>query len=190
MEAQCWEWADLCLCLGWGEGTWCLPTPLLLAKSHSKPCPYGHALRLVNNPPSHMPQAFFKLLLLCCIFKGCSSVVCLRAGTWLPIIRWALPEPSPKIFKTPKLNKINLSSFQSQILWDLSSPCRLPCVILCFSLMSMRIAPSFLIVLEAHLAPYDISALFTLFGVPSSLPFVVEFLLSVFGSLSELFTPM
>lgn len=32
--------------------------------------PLAHALRLANKSPSHIPLAFFKLILLCCISVG------------------------------------------------------------------------------------------------------------------------
>lgn len=58
----------LALQAGTGEGRemW-LPSILFPVKSVSDPCPFGTCLRSVNKSPSHIAQALFKLLLLCCI---------------------------------------------------------------------------------------------------------------------------
>lgn len=64
--------------------------------------PPGHALRLVSNSPSHIPWAFFKLIVLQGIFLS-SFLFSLSVGTQLPI-EYLSPsisglEPSPLIFK-------------------------------------------------------------------------------------------
>lgn len=52
-------------------GIYCQTVLLFLEESHKDPAPpAAHALRLVNKPPSCVPQAFFKLLLFCSISVG------------------------------------------------------------------------------------------------------------------------
>lgn len=112
----------------------------------------GHTPKLVSDPFSHMPQATFKLLLLCyismdcflcCLFKGKHSVS-------------SCPHSSPRVEPMDFLKfqflstagcknmKFSPSGFQTQMIWDASSPCRLPGVEGFFSPLSMLQHPPFL----------------------------------------------
>lgn len=88
---------------------------------------------------------------------------------------------SPIIVRTHKGN----SCFQIWFLWGLSSLCRFPGVIVCFSLLSVLVASS--LPRWVCLARHCISALPTPFDVAFTLPLVVEFLVPVFKSSSGLF---
>ena len=98
-------------------------------------------LRLVNNSPSHISQAFFKLLLLGCISKGHLWFSLSKGGDSAPYARWALSELSGLIFKVlgfkfcwlKELTKFGTLTFNAKCYGDSSSPCRLPSVIVCFS---------------------------------------------------------
>ena len=61
--------------VGGRGGQWHLPASLFLRNLPKIPAPPGQALRLVSKCPSHIPQAFCKLLLLCCISMGLFAVL-------------------------------------------------------------------------------------------------------------------
>ena len=116
---------------------------------------FEHTLKLVNKCFSHI-QLLFKLLHLCYssreLFVYCA--VSLKVRTQLPLTLQILPELSLLIFKIPGfkycclngLSKFGHSDFQCQMLWELSSPCRLPSVTVSLFLtmltLTMPVVPS------------------------------------------------
>lgn len=63
--------------------------------------PLGHALRSVNRSPFRIPQAFFRLLLLCSYLHGLvvELPLYLRAATLFTAALSALPESNLLILK-------------------------------------------------------------------------------------------
>lgn len=79
--------------LGWGMGREVAPARSFVLEVLKDAAPLACALRLVNNF-SHIPQAFFKLLLLCCSQCSCFCAVSLRVGSQFCIVLLACPKPS------------------------------------------------------------------------------------------------
>ena len=159
----------MCLCCRGGK--WCLPVPLSWRDLPEKSVSLGNALGLVNNSASYMHQAFFKLLLLCCIcmnyllcclFKDRDSVSYHPPGSLRAFVKFQALSPSGCRNSLTSVPVV----FRAERYGNLSSPCQLSSVRICFPPLSRPGAPS-------HgcpvclLATHHISALLTHFNVAS-----------------------
>ena len=123
--ALCWfPQVSMCLGRGWGR-KWCLSTLCSWRDLPRIPAPPAHTLRLVNIF-SHKLQAFFKLLLLCCISVGLFVVLSLNGKDSTLL---ALPEPTPLILTVQILSPPNCWDplvFKAKCYGDSPSSCRSP----------------------------------------------------------------
>ena len=137
-----------------------------------------------------MPQALFRSLYPCCMLPRCLPALCPRAVQYLraatQLNRMPFKTPDFKHYWLQELTQCSPSCFPSQWVWGnvlfVRSPVRSS-----LSPLSTTSTPSPLQQPGSVSLLDDISASRTFFDVASSLPFVVEFVLSVFRSISGVF---